>query len=59
MTGNYETLSIRRDGRPVRLELARPERLNAVAMTGAPRPSASGWSTTWSAWKPRSRSSRS
>ena len=35
MTGNYETLSIRRDGRLVRLELARPERLNAVAMTGA------------------------
>ena len=35
MTGNYETLSMRRDGRLVRLELVRPERLNAVAMTGA------------------------
>ena len=35
MTGNYETLNIRSDGRLVRLELARPERLNAVAMTGA------------------------
>ena len=35
MTGNYETLDIKSDGRVVRLELVRPERLNAVAMTGA------------------------
>ena len=35
MTGNYETLNIKSDGRLVRLELVRPERLNAVAMTGA------------------------
>lgn len=35
MTGNYETLNVSSDGRLVRLELVRPERLNAVAMTGA------------------------
>ena len=35
MTGNYETLNIARDGRLVRVELVWPERLNAVAMTGA------------------------
>jgi len=35
MTGNYETLNLTSDGRLVRLELVRPERLNAVAMTGA------------------------
>ena len=35
MTGNYETLNLTRDGRLVHLELVRPERLNAVAMTGA------------------------
>ena len=35
MTGNYETLNIKSDGRLVRLDLVRPERLNAVAMTGA------------------------
>ena len=35
MTGNYETLKLRRDGDLVRIEMARPERLNAVAMTGA------------------------
>ena len=34
MTGNYETLNLTRDGRLLRLELARPERLNAVSMTG-------------------------
>ena len=34
MTANYETLRLSRDGRLVRLELVRPERLNAVAMTG-------------------------
>ena len=35
MTGNYETLNVTSDGRLVRLELVRPKRLNAVAMTGA------------------------
>ena len=35
MSGNYETLNLAREGRLVRLELVRPERLNAVAMTGA------------------------
>lgn len=35
MTGDYETLNVTSDGRLVRLELVRPERLNAVAMTGA------------------------
>ena len=35
MTGSYETLKLRRDGDLVRIEMARPERLNAVAMTGA------------------------
>ena len=35
MTGNYETLNIASDERLVRIELVRPERLNAVAMTGA------------------------
>ena len=35
MTGSYETLNVTSDGRLVRLELVRPERLNAVAMTGA------------------------
>ena len=35
MTDSYETLNIKRDGRLVRLELVRPERLNAVAMPGA------------------------
>ena len=35
MTGDYETLNMRRDGRLIRLELVRPERLNSVAMTGA------------------------
>ena len=35
MTANYETLKLRRDGGLVRIEMARPERLNAVAMTGA------------------------
>ena len=35
MTGNYQTLNITRDARLVRLELVRPERLNAVAMIGA------------------------
>ena len=35
MTTNYETLRLNRDGQLVRLELVRPERLNAVAMTGA------------------------
>lgn len=34
MTGNYETLNINSDGSLVRLEMVRPERLNAVAMTG-------------------------
>ncbi len=35
MTGQYETLNVTREERLVRLELERPERLNAVAMTGA------------------------
>ena len=35
ITGNYEILKLRRDGDLVRIEMARPERLNAVAMTGA------------------------
>jgi enoyl-CoA hydratase/carnithine racemase len=35
MTGSYETLSYTKDGNIGRLELMRPERLNAVAMTGA------------------------
>ena len=35
MTGSYETLKLRREGDLVRIEMARPERLNAVAMTGA------------------------
>ena len=35
MTGSYETLKLARDGNLVRIEMARPERLNAVAMTGA------------------------
>ena len=35
MTGGYETLNLTSDGRLVRLELVRPQRLNAVAMTGA------------------------
>ena len=35
MTGQYETLNVTSEGRLVRLELERPERLNAVAMTGA------------------------
>jgi enoyl-CoA hydratase/carnithine racemase len=35
MTGQYETLNVTREERLVRLELDRPERLNAVAMTGA------------------------
>ena len=35
MTGNYETLNIASDGRLVRVELVRPERLNAVGMTRA------------------------
>ena len=35
MTGSYETLKLGRDGGLVRIEMARPERLNAVAMTGA------------------------
>ena len=34
MTTNYETLRLSHDGRLVRLDLVRPERLNAVAMTG-------------------------
>ncbi len=35
MTADYETISLTRDGSLARLELRRPERLNAVAMTGA------------------------
>ena len=35
MTGDYETLNVTIDDRLVRIELVRPERLNAVAMTGA------------------------
>ena len=35
MTGSYETLTYSKDGTIGRLELVRPERLNAVAMTGA------------------------
>lgn len=35
MHNDYETLNLTRDGRLLRLQLARPERLNAVAMTGA------------------------
>ena len=35
MSGDYETLNFSRDGNLVRIEMARPERLNAVAMTGA------------------------
>ena len=35
MSGSYETLNVSRDGNLVRIEMARPERLNAVAMTGA------------------------
>ena len=35
MTGSYETLKLGREGNLVRIEMARPERLNAVAMTGA------------------------
>ena len=35
MIGNYETLNFSRDGNLVRIEMVRPERLNAVAMTGA------------------------
>ena len=35
MSGNYETLNFSRDGNLVRIEMVRPERLNAVAMTGA------------------------
>ena len=35
MTGNYETLNVTSEGHLVRLDLVRPERLNAVAMSGA------------------------
>lgn len=35
MTESYETLKLSRDGRLMRVELMRPERLNAFAMTGA------------------------
>lgn len=35
MTGNYETLNVRKDGTLVRIEMTRPHLLNAVAMTGA------------------------
>ena len=35
MTADYETISLSLDGRLARLEFRRPERLNAVAMTGA------------------------
>jgi enoyl-CoA hydratase/carnithine racemase len=35
MAAQYETLSYRKEGQLGRLELRRPERLNAVAMTGA------------------------
>jgi len=35
MSGPYETLSYTKDGNIGRVELTRPERLNAVAMTGA------------------------
>ena len=34
MTADYETLKLTREDRLVRLELTRPERLNAFAMTG-------------------------
>ena len=34
MTADYETMTLTRDGRLLRIELTRPERLNAFAMTG-------------------------
>ena len=34
-TSDYETLNVTHEGRLVRIEMARPQRLNAVAMTGA------------------------
>ena len=34
MTADYETMTLSREGRLVRMELTRPERLNAFAMTG-------------------------
>ena len=34
MTSSYETLNVVHDGRLVRMEMARPRRLDAVAMTG-------------------------
>ena len=34
MTADYETMKLTRDGRLARIELTRPERLNAFAMTG-------------------------
>ena len=34
MTADYETMTLSREGRLVRIELTRPERLNAFAMTG-------------------------
>ena len=34
MTADYETMKLTRDGRLLRIELTRPERLNAFAMTG-------------------------
>ena len=52
-TINYETLNVTIDGRLVRMEMARPQRLNAVAMTGRGRWStrpAGSLPTTISAW---------
>ena len=34
MTADYQTMKLTRDGRLLRIELKRPERLNAFAMTG-------------------------
>ena len=34
MTADYETMKLTREGRLLRIELTRPERLNAFAMTG-------------------------
>ena len=35
MASDYQTLNVTRDGSLMRIEMTRPERLNAVAMTGA------------------------
>ena len=42
MTADYETMKLTRDGRLLRVELTRPERLNAFAMTGTARTAGCG-----------------